>query len=510
MGWRAIKTHYDDGGISGGHMERPALQQLMRDIDAGFVNIVIVYKVDRLTRSLADFAKLVEKFDEHDVSFVSVTQAFNTSNSMGRLTLNVLLSFAQFKREVGAERVRDKIAASRRKGIWTGGKPPLGFDNIDKKLVVNEPEAEIVRKIYTLYEKTGCVRTIVRKADQNGWRSKLRKNGAGGNLLSRGPIYHMLKNPVYAGFMKTGDKLYEAQHDAIISQSQWGHVQNKLKERAQRSGPSHHKTSPLNGRLYWNDQRLAPDHTTKAGKRYRYYISRPGDQAHTRIRLKAGEVERVVSKTLSLWMEKTETMVNEIIQSGLDTATIQYIKDTAYKLLSSCKSYDHSDIPPLWVEGINRITLNETQIAICLNPQKLFNESALHKALKTAVTITRRCDLKKRGHEIRLILDEQTNAHTPDTTIINNLLLAHRLKTIRFDHPDRFWLNALKEENIGPSISHRFLRYAFLAPDIVEVILDGKIPIEMSSEALKILPELPACWDAQRQLFGMTSRSSTV
>ena len=193
-GWRAIKTHYDDGGISGGHMDRPALQKLMNDIDAGHVNIVIVYKVDRLTRSLADFAKLVDKFDEHDVSFVSVTQAFNTSNSMGRLALNVLLSFAQFEREVGAERVRDKIAASRKKGIWTGGKPPLGFDNIDKKLVVNE-----------------------------------------------------------------------AEHDALIRRDQWEHVQNKLKTRTQRKGPSLHKSSPLNGRLYWNEQRLSPDHTKKGG-----------------------------------------------------------------------------------------------------------------------------------------------------------------------------------------------------------------------------------------------------
>jgi len=239
-------------------------------------------------------------------------------------------------------------------------------------------------------------------------------------------------------------------------------------------------------------------------------VSKGNDQIRGCIRLKAQEVEGAVSKTLSLWMEKTETMVNEIIQSGIDTATIQYIKDTAYKLLSSYKSDDHSDIPPLWVEGINRITLNETQIAIYLNPQKLFKEPALHKALKTAVTITRRCDLKKRGHEIRLILGKQTNAHTPDATIINNLVLAHRLKKIRFDHPDQSWLDALKEENIDPSISHRFLRYAFLAPDIVEVILDGKAPIEMCSETLKTLPELPACWDAQRQLFGMTSHSSTV
>ena len=507
-GWRAIKTRYDDGGISGGHMDRPALQLLMSDIDQGRVDIVIVYKVDRLTRSLTDFAKLVEKFDKHEVSFVSVTQAFNTSNSMGRLTLNVLLSFAQFEREVGAERVRDKIAASRKKGIWTGGKPPLGYDNIDKNLVVNEREAEIVRKIYKLYEDEGCVRTIVQQAAQNNWRSKKRKNGTGGNLLTRGPIYHMLKNPVYAGLLKTGGNLYLAQHDALIPRDQWERIQGKLKERAQRQGKSKHQASPLTGLLYWKEERLTPDHTIKSGKRYRYYVSsKTDDQTHAHIRLKASDVETAVIETLSSWITTSDTVMNDIAISGTNTTALQHIKKDVHALSSSLKKGNHHCELTALLKSINRIDLNDIHIRITLNPRRLFNDPAFDTALKNKVIIQSPCTLKKRGHELRLLLGEQAIASSPDKVIINNIILAHRLKTIRFDQPAQSWIETLKHNDIDPSTSHRFLRYAFLAPDIVEAFLDGKVPIEINAEKLKNLSELPTCWDAQRRLFGVAPLS---
>jgi DNA invertase Pin-like site-specific DNA recombinase len=202
-GWRPVKAHYDDGGISGGTMERPALQQLLADIEAGRVNVVVVYKVDRLTRSLSDFAKIVEIFDEGGVSFVSVTQQFNTTTSMGRLTLNMLLSFAQFEREVTGERIRDKIGASKRKGMWMGGVVPLGFDAVERKLVINKAEAETVRTLFRLYLKLGNVRRVQREADRLGLRTKARKpnNGRrpGGAPFTRGHIYKLLANPIYVG-----------------------------------------------------------------------------------------------------------------------------------------------------------------------------------------------------------------------------------------------------------------------------------------------------------------------
>jgi site-specific DNA recombinase len=212
-GWQLIKEHYDDGGISGATMDRPALKQLLHHIAEGKVDIVVVYKIDRLTRSLMDFARMVELFDRHQVSFVSVTQQFNTTTSMGRLTLNVLLSFAQFEREVTAERIRDKIAASKKKGMWMGGPPPLGYDVENRQLVINETEADTVRTIYRLYLKCDGVSDLKEDLDRQGIRSKLRTyaNGktVGGVSLSRGMLYRLLSNPVYIGRVSHKDTTYE-------------------------------------------------------------------------------------------------------------------------------------------------------------------------------------------------------------------------------------------------------------------------------------------------------------
>ena len=235
-GWRSVRTHYDDGGLSGATMERPALQRLMADIDKGLVDAVVVYKVDRLTRSLADFAKMVEVFDARGVSFVAVTQQFNTTTSMGRLTLNVLLSFAQFEREVTGERIRDKIAASKRKGIWMGGLVPLGYEVRDRQLVINEAEAATVRHIFTRYCELGSVRLLKEELDRNGVRSKIRvsKDGveSGGQAFSRGALYTLLRNPIYVGEIRHKGVCHPGQHAPIINRAMWDKVA-KLLRRAQ-------------------------------------------------------------------------------------------------------------------------------------------------------------------------------------------------------------------------------------------------------------------------------------
>jgi len=224
-GWVLVRTRYDDGGFSGGKLERPALQRLLADIRMGRIDIVVVYKVDRLTRSLADFARLVEIFDAQNVSFVSVTQQFNTTSSMGRLTLNVLLSFAQFEREVTGERIRDKIAASKKKGIWMGGNVPLGYDVDKRTLVINPAEAETVRRIFALYRELGCVRQVKDEADRLGLRTKRRRmeKGAerGGTPFSRGHIYRLLSNPIYSGQIAHKDQLYPGQHQPLIDDEMW-------------------------------------------------------------------------------------------------------------------------------------------------------------------------------------------------------------------------------------------------------------------------------------------------
>ncbi|OUT91717.1 MAG: hypothetical protein CBB87_05125 [Micavibrio sp. TMED27] len=306
-GWKAAPTQYDDGGFSGGSLDRPALNCLINDIKAGKINIVVVYKIDRLTRSLADFAKLVEVFDEHGVTFVSVTQSFNTTTSMGRLTLNVLLSFAQFEREVTSERIRDKIAASKAKGMWQGGRAPLGFDIENRRLITNEEDTKAARLIFELYLQLGSVRDLEVELKKRGVKSRRRVSEKGlpygGRHFSRGALYSILQNPVYIGKISHKGEIHEGLHDAIIPQELWDTVQIKLKEQAQCpigvKGTRHRNM--LTGRLF--DDRgnpYSPVFTNhRSGKRYRYYTNKvlAEDKAHPdylRARFPAHEIETTV------------------------------------------------------------------------------------------------------------------------------------------------------------------------------------------------------------------------
>jgi DNA invertase Pin-like site-specific DNA recombinase len=253
-GWRALPEAYDDGGVSGGTLERPALQRLLAAIRSNKVDVVVVYKVDRLTRALSDFARLVEIFDRHEVTFVSVTQQFNTTTSMGRLTLNVLLSFAQFEREVTGERIRDKIAASTKKGMWMGGYVPLGYDARDRSLVVNAAEAGTVRTLFRLYLEHGCVRRVHETAKDLGLATKLRRTEdgrmGGGRPLSRGHIYQVLGNPLYAGRIAHKGEVYDGLHEAIVDRETWDAVQEQLARNRvdRRDGRTAREPSLLAGR----------------------------------------------------------------------------------------------------------------------------------------------------------------------------------------------------------------------------------------------------------------------
>ena len=280
-GWKLVRTHYDDGGYSGGTMDRPALQHLLDDIQAHRIDTVVVYKVDRLTRSLADFAKIVEVFDGHGVSFVSVTQQFNTTTSMGRLTLNMLLSFAQFEREVTGERIRDKIAASKKKGMWMGGPPPLGYDVRDRKLVVNEAEADDVRILFHLYLELGTVRALRDEANRRGLTTKRRcfadGRKAGGLPFTRGNLYNLLANPLYIGQVSHKGTIYPGQHEAIVDPETFAAAARQLAGNAVHRHAATNAKAPslLSGLLYdETGDRLCPTHAKKKGRRYRYYISK--------------------------------------------------------------------------------------------------------------------------------------------------------------------------------------------------------------------------------------------
>src|SRR5271167_4330687 len=313
-GWRLIKTHYDDGGFSGGTMERPALLRLLEDIRQKLIDVVVVYKVDRLTRSLSDFVKMVEVFDAHGVSFVAVTQQFNTTTSMGRLTLNVLLSFAQFEREVIGERIRDKIAASKKKGMWMGGVPPLGYRVQDRKLVTVDSEAEIVRFIFRRYAELGSVRLLKAELEAQGRKSKSWTSAAGrvigGKPFSRGALYLMLRNRTYRGEIVHKGQSHPGEHTPIIDHPLWDAVQMRLAgNTAERSsGTRTHQPSLLAGMLFDAEgNRMTPSYAVKKGTRYRYYVSRPlitQDQreSSTALRIPAGEIEHLVTSRVRQWL----------------------------------------------------------------------------------------------------------------------------------------------------------------------------------------------------------------
>jgi site-specific DNA recombinase len=320
-GWTIVPDYYDDGGVSGGHMDRPALKRMLKDIENGLIDVVVVYKVDRLSRSLADFAKLVELFDKHKVSFVSVTQQFNTTTSMGRLTLNILLSFAQFEREVIGERIRDKFAASKRKGMWMGGYPPLGYDVVERKLLINETEAVIVRQIFERFLTVQSATALSRELRAQGIRTKAlttkKGNQRNGGLMSKSYLYKLLKNPVYVGDISHKGKVFTGQHQGIISRETWDKVRGLMEESPRVRNVSECRQTPalLKGFAACGGCQsiMSPTATRKKGKQYRYYA---GSKYLTLKctdcpigRVPAAELEQIVVQRIKPLLQTPETIV---------------------------------------------------------------------------------------------------------------------------------------------------------------------------------------------------------
>ncbi len=315
-GWVLVEAPYDDGGFSGGNMNRPALVRLFSDIKAGAIDIIVVYKVDRLSRSLGDFSKMVDTFDEHEVSFASITQQFNTSTSMGRLTLNVLLSFAQFEREVTGERIRDKIAASKKKGLWMGGNLPLGYDAVDRSLVANPAEAELVQHLYLRYLELESVKLLKEELDNRGICSKPSNRYPSGRPFSRGGLYTLLKNPVYIGKIKHKDKIYPGVHDAILDLELWQQVQSTLsKNRHHQYLRTSAKTPSLLAGLLYDEQgnQFSPTHTRKKSRRYRYYVNQ------ARVQFKRTHPDTLLSVPANT-IENTPRQKNSWVVSGIGNA----------------------------------------------------------------------------------------------------------------------------------------------------------------------------------------------
>jgi DNA invertase Pin-like site-specific DNA recombinase len=317
QGWRLLPQQYNDPAYSGGNLDRPALKKLLADITAGKVDVVVVYKIDRLTRSLADFAKLVETFDSRSISFVAVTQQFNTTTSMGRLTLNVLLSFAQFERELASERVRDKVAASRKKGKWTGGTVPLGYEARDKKLVINKNEAQTVRTIFQLYLEFRSFGRLVAELDRRRIVTKRRTTKVakyqGGIPFTYGPLAYFLKNRIYLGEIHHGGKWFKGEHAAILDRSTFDQVQHLLKENNVRRGTKFSESGALlKGKLFDDKgNRMGPTFSSKNGVRYRFYIS----TALRGRKHKAGSVTRISASEI-------ESLIEAAVRQKLEAESI--------------------------------------------------------------------------------------------------------------------------------------------------------------------------------------------
>ena len=341
LGWKLVADRYDDPGFSGGSMERPALQRLLQDIRDKKVDVVVVYKIDRLTRSLTDFSRIVEVFDQAGVSFVSVTQQFNTTTSMGRLTLNVLLSFAQFEREVTAERIRDKIAASKKKGMWMGGVVPLGYRVENRKLIVHPEEAKTVRWLFERYLHLKSVRALVDEAASHGHsgRTSKRRDGivAVTRPFGRGNLYHLLSNPIYVGSIRHHDRIYDGEHEAIIDRKMFDDVQQLLKAQApDRRSPSNQADGHLLTGILYDEtgEKLRAVHANKKGVRFRYYVSKALVEGRKKDadgwRLPANEVDSVVEHQLTQilhdraqladWIQKFAPAAN--LATALDRTSI--------------------------------------------------------------------------------------------------------------------------------------------------------------------------------------------
>jgi DNA invertase Pin-like site-specific DNA recombinase len=476
-GWELVSEHYDDGGWSGGNMARPALKQLLADVEAGKIDVIVVYKVDRLTRSLADFARIVEALDKAGASFVSVTQAFNTTTSMGRLTLNVLLSFAQFEREVTSERIRDKVAASKRKGMWMGGPVPLGYRLKDRKLQIDEDEAETVRLIFRRYLELGSIGALADELADAGIRTKVRLFGngrsVGGVVFTRGPLAHVLQNPVFAGKVSHRGELFEGEHEAIVDQDTWQKVQQLFatNRRERLHGARVRSPSLLTGLITDEDGRpMTPVFTTKAGRQHRYYITRlkPAEDRSTAWRVPAGDIERTVVSCVEAALTRRAAEQGEVLEEWID--------------LARCS------IPE------QRKVLLENEVTVQLKSSEMIVRFGTE--LEDHVHIP--ASLGRRGNELKLVLNSDAAAGGPPDPVM--------LKLITHARVAQEGALSGKQDAIVANYSKRhlwqLLRVSWLAPDITVAIIEGRQPPTLSGRRLLRAADVPLSWQEQRRFFG--------
>jgi site-specific DNA recombinase len=481
-GWKLVKTAYDDGGFSGGTLERPALQRLLADLGRGLVDVIVVYKIDRLTRSLADFARIVETLDRQGASFVSITQQFNTTTSMGRLTLNVLLSFAQFEREVTGERIRDKIAASKRKGMWMGGNLPLGYDVKDRQLVVNEAKAKTVRYLFQRYVELGTVAALQIDLKRCGIVSKVWTSSSGkrrGGLgYSRGALYYLLRNTIYIGRIAHRGASYAGQHPGIVPQDLWDRVQVLLTEN--RQGGSRTAASSesclLSGLLF--DDRgnvMSPSHARKAnGQRYRYYVSQAVLQGRQE---GAGSIRRVSAEAI-------ESLVERALCKSLPK--VKQAEWMGFSTEQKRKRIKH-------IVGRTTIHADNIEIGLTEAGRDLFVDAAPSGAMRIATVM-------KAGVGGRQIVPRDGVSARVDRSLVKAIAWARNLRQ-RLERDGKSLDELAREDGCSRPYVSSLIRLAYLAPGITQSILEGTQPAQLTLADL-MQRDIPANWSEQRIAFG--------
>ena len=526
-GWSTLPTMYDDGGISGGTLDRPALKRLLADIAASGIDTVVVYKVDRLTRSLSDFAKIVDVFERHGVTFVSVTQSFSTTTSMGRLTLNMLLSFAQFEREVAGERIRDKIAASKRKGMWMGGVPPLGYDVAGRKLLVNQDEAETVRHIFRRYANLGSVRALQDELDADRIVSKRRIDRfgreTGGKPLAGGALYLMLQNRIYRGEIVHKEASYPGEHEPLVDEALWDAVQSRLAvNRVERKTSARAADPSLLVGLVYDEagERMSPTHATKRGVRYRYYVShnlirrgRPKATDSGR-RAPAGELERLVESRITSFLGDAAAIVDAVDLRVEDSVQRSTMIAAAGDLTRKWPELDSAERRTMLQRLVLQIDLSRDAVAVRVRRSAI--EDLVTSSVGTAGTDSRTDDdavisltipiqLRRVGKENRLLVAGADGVQAaPDPSVMRLLGQAHRFQDMVL-HAEGRSIGALAAEvGITQSYFTRVLRLSFLAPAIARTILDGAQPSHLSAKSLTVLSsDLAKDWAAQAAQLGI-------
>jgi site-specific DNA recombinase len=482
-GWTLIRERYDDGGISGGTMDRPGLKALLADVAAGKVDVIVIYKIDRLTRSLADFARIVELLEKHGASFVSVTQSFNTKTSMGRLMLHVLLSFAQFEREVGAERVRDKIAASKAKGMWMGGTVPLGYDTVDRKLVINAQEAATVRAIFGRFVELKSVQGTLRWAHREGLRTKLRqKDGitSGSKAFEYGSLRCILSNRLYAGEVEHKGKVFPGRHEAIVDTQLFQEAQTILKSLSTSAvrGPKLVSGSLLQGLIVDSYERtMGPVHTTRNGQRFRYYVTHPksiGVGHPAPYRLAADPIERIVCELLAAHLAGQVSSMDE--------------REQADRLASTLAAGAYRQRRELIIERVRKVTIGDACLTLLLND---------------GTTLERSVERVRHGNDATLIVGELSKpAHKKaDPQLIVLLQDAHRAQALALSKPNLSLEQLARTFGRSSERFKRLLRLSYLSPKFIEAVVEGRQPGRVTNRFLQNLDGIPLSWVAQEDLL---------